>query len=233
MKESAAWPRRKSQRSPTLTTKSRSGKTNGHERRVSPSFVSSQPLRRAIMSDQLTPLNVVYKPIEGFPGYRVGDDGTVWSCRGRGRAYLSLTSKWRKLKPSHREGYLRVRLCRIMPGSYSYQDFSVHRLVLTEFVGPCPDEMQACHFPDPCRSNNQLCNLRWATSKENSDDKQIHGTTARGSRSGGAKLTEGDVREIRRRYIPRRYPLARLAREFGLNLNTVFGIITRKYWKHC
>lgn len=45
---------------------------------------------------------VEYKEISGFPGYRVGSDGTVWSFTKR--------HGWRKLKPSPVGGRGRKKL---------------------------------------------------------------------------------------------------------------------------
>lgn len=52
--------------------------------------------------------------------------------------------------------------------------FSVHRLVLAAFVGPCPDGMEACHDDDNPR-NNRLSNLRWDTKSANHRDKVRNG----------------------------------------------------------
>lgn len=53
--------------------------------------------------------------------------------------------------------------------------YLVHRLVLTTFVGPCPEGSEACHGDgDP--TNNRLDNLRWGTHLENEADKKRHGT---------------------------------------------------------
>lgn len=51
----------------------------------------------------------------------------------------------------------------------------IHVLVLEAFVGPKPDGKECAHF-DGNNRNNRLGNLRWATPKENSDDKTRHGT---------------------------------------------------------
>ncbi len=48
---------------------------------------------------------------------------------------------------------------------------SVHQLVLETFVGPRPEGMEACHYPDDDKSNNRLENLRWDTHGENAKDK--------------------------------------------------------------
>lgn len=57
-----------------------------------------------------------------------------------------------------------------------YERTMLHRLVLEAFVGPCPEGMEACHFPDRDPSNNRLSNLRWGTRSENRFDAVKHGT---------------------------------------------------------
>lgn len=51
----------------------------------------------------------------------------------------------------------------------------VHRLVLTAFVGPCPEGMEALHG-DGDRTHASLPNLRWGTPSENHLDSVRHGT---------------------------------------------------------
>lgn len=116
-----------------------------------------------------------YRDIKDFPNYKVGNDGSVWSCQ----KYHSST-EWRKLKlvPVGIKGYL-------MAGLYKKGTLFkrlIHHLVLEAFVGPRQKGMECCHFPDPSPSNNNLSNLRWGTIFDNARDKKIHGT------SGGWKL---------------------------------------------
>ena len=51
----------------------------------------------------------------------------------------------------------------------------VHKMVLTAFVGPCPDGMECCHGPSGY-ADNRLSNLRWDTHSENMIDRSRHGT---------------------------------------------------------
>src|SRR5262249_22941752 len=138
--------------------------------------------------------SIEYKDVIGFPGYRVGDDGTVWSCRpinGKGAKF----GEWRQKIPSrvNRLGHLRVDLyCGKDERHLRY----VHRLVLEAFVGPCPNGMEACHN-DGNPSNNVLSNLRWDTRKANQEDTFKHGTANIGERNHQAKLSIDAVREIR------------------------------------
>ncbi len=126
----------------------------------------------------------VIRPIRGFPGYLVGDDGSVWtrwktrkrSQGGRGvESYISNSMK--EMKPrDHNGGYLAMAFRK--DGRYHY--FLVHRLVLETFIGPCPEGMEALHG-DGNRHNNRRSNLRWGTRKENEADKVRHGTARRGT----------------------------------------------------
>lgn len=164
---------------------------------------------------------VEYRIIQGFPDYAIGDDGSVWSKR--------VASSWRKLKCSDHDGYVAVSLCK----EERHQVFHyVHRLVLINFVGPCPDGMEACHFPDATRSNNSLANLRWDTPKENSNDSEIHGTRAKGITNGSTVLTEEIVKDARERYDHHNVSMSMLAKELGVDVVTVFDFIKGKTWMH-
>lgn len=73
----------------------------------------------------------------------------------------------------------------------------VHQLVLAAFAGPCPPGQEGCHNngqPADCA----LANLRWDTHAANMADMVRHGASAAGERHWNVKLTDADVREIRR-----------------------------------
>lgn len=54
----------------------------------------------------------------------------------------------------------------------------------------------------------------------------------RGEKIGTSKLTEEQVREIRTKYIPRKYSTRRLAREYGMHRDTIEKILKGVFWKH-
>ena len=123
----------------------------------------------------------IWKDIPGYEGiYQVSTLGRVKSldhvvvqCWGKGAS--ERTYKGRLIKPCRfkkKRAYVYVDLSK----DGRVLRFSVHKLVLTTFVGPCPDGMVACHFPDPNPENNCLNNLRWDTRSANEADKEIHGT---------------------------------------------------------
>jgi hypothetical protein len=173
---------------------------------------------------------VTYRDIIGFLGYRVGDDGSVWSRwipRGRLRR---LGPTWHRLTlRKNRWGYLIVSLRR--GGRRKYTKF-VHRLVLEAFVGPCPPGCESRHL-DGNPANNRLDNLRWGTKEENAADKRRHGTMAclRGSRNGRALLNEADIPRIFR-MDEEGASLEEIASHFSVRSGVVQHILYGKTWRH-
>lgn len=124
--------------------------------------------------------SVEYRPIAGFPAYRVGNDGSIWSCwkcvgnksGARGVHYI-LTNEWRLLRQARSaQGYRSV----VLSHKPRNRTALVHRLVLETFVGPCPDGQQCRHLND-IQNDNRLANLCWGTPKENAGDRRRNGFT--------------------------------------------------------
>lgn len=160
--------------------------------------------------------------------YRVGSDGTVWSRFLHGSNNRD-KGPWKIKRPTPgRTGYLKVKIRRA-DGSKKWM--MVHRLVLESFVGPCPDEMQARHFPDRNPANCRLDNLSWGTPLENAADKKVHGTLVRGSTHWCARLTDGDADEIRLRFQAGE-SIRSLSKSFGVVTSMISSIISGKKWKH-
>lgn len=171
-------------------------------------------------TDQST---VEYRDIQGFPGYRVGNDGSVWCCtkaigkptKGQRRGF-TLTDRWRPLKARNKKRYTVV---------IGDKERYIHRLVLEAFVGPCPQGMECRHFPDPDPRNNNLSNLRWGTRSENVSDRALQGRDDR------YKLTIEQALEIRMRYAAGNVRQKDLAIEFSVKQSTVSNLVRRKTWK--
>lgn len=173
-----------------------------------------------------------YKDIVNFPGYRVGDDGSVWSClkrsgRGAGGEGSGCVpgKTWKQLRPGKQPSgaryvFLRTTTCRL-----------VHHLVLEAFVGPCPEGMECCHN-DGDNSNNRLGNLRWDTKRSNESDKSKHGTNNQGERHGMSKFTADIVRAIRADYATGLYSQSELAKKNRCGQMQISRIVTRKQWAH-
>lgn len=162
---------------------------------------------------------IEYRDIIGFTGYRVGNDGSVWSCRrsinGRGTG-----TEWHQLSPGKTSGGgLFVQLGR---GNYR----RVARLVLEAFVGPCPAGMECCHYPDRNPKNCDVNNLRWDTSAANTEDQRKHGTLIGGERHGMAKLSNAQVEHIKS--LAGTMPQWRIGQQFGIKQPHVSDILNAK-----
>jgi hypothetical protein len=129
---------------------------------------------------------IEYRDIEGWPGYRVGTDGTVWRLWVNCSAGRKLTDRWRQMKVSVHKNRTPGRAYRFVnltpPEGGRYKTFRVHRLVLLAFVGPCPEGMESRHLDgDP--GNNRLDNLAWGTPEENREDNRRLGRYSGGRRN--------------------------------------------------
>lgn len=180
------------------------------------------------MSDDDFTTSILYRDIPSFPGYRVGEDGSIWSCKRKGsdgRTYLS--SRWRQMQATHnRQGY---RCIKLTEGGKKYF-IKVSRLVLLSFIGPCPLGHEACHLND-VKTDDRLCNLKWDTRLNNVKQKIERGRQARGESQGLSKLTEDDVRAIR--VLSREGASQReIAKLFGVTRSPIQWILSGKTWKH-
>jgi hypothetical protein len=176
-------------------------------------------------------MTMEYREIEGWPGYRVGNDGSVWtkSIRGSHGAKLHYADEWRPLKPTmcKHTGYFMVRLCH----RGRHRSVPVHTLVLEAFVGPRPLGMEEGRHLDGDKTNNVFTNLMWGTRSENQADSRLHGTMVLGSRKTHAKLDESIVRQARVRNASGESG-ARLAAEYGVNARTMNKALCGTTWKH-
>lgn len=173
---------------------------------------------------------VEYAYIERFPGYRFGDDGTVWSRLQRyGRGKIRVGDRWKQMKPGRTTtGYFHITL-RDVDGN-RHKCIPVHRLILEAFRGPCPPGMEARHFPDATRTNNRLENLAWGTRSENFLDKWPQGTMPHGESHGMSKLTVQNVRDIRR-LVSEGVTQTAVANKFGVRQGTISYIVLGQVWK--
>lgn len=173
-------------------------------------------------------IQVEHRNIATCPGYRVGNNGTAQSCWKINRH--ELTDIWREVSLfPDRDGYMKFNAG---TAEGKKKQFSIHRVVLEEFVGSCPDGMQACHYPDGDKSNNRVTNLRWGTPKDNAIDREVHGHTLRGEKHGYAALTESEVVEIRKMYATGRYSQQMLAYLYFVTQSAIWMIVNEKNWKH-
>lgn len=229
---------------------------------------------------------VKYKTIPGFPDYKAGTDGNIWSKRGSTGKYripnsvisnikkelkgtkLSMRQiakrnkvsgefvrkirmgttrnvEWKKVeawKNIHGKRF-QIYLCN-NKGQYVKR---VSRLILETFVGPCPEGMECCHN-NGNPEDNRLENLRWDTRSNNHLDKIKHGTMPHEACISQGKLTEKQIKQIRktieplppgsckRALTPERRKRAKLiikfAEQFNVSRDTIYSVVNRKHWNH-
>lgn len=172
--------------------------------------------------------SVTYREVPEFPGYRVGDDGSVWS-RLRNCRNATVVDGWHRLVGStDKDGYRKVILCN--RGRRTY--WRVNVLVLTVFVGP-PNDMAnpTSAHENGDNQDNRLSNLRWDTQKANIADKARHGTTQRGDRSPNRVLNEAQVVEILKR-LRNGSRVVDLAEHFDVRPATISAIKVGRNWGH-
>lgn len=173
---------------------------------------------------------IEYRHILGFTGYRIGNDGSVWSrWEYRGHKW-TLGDVWRRRKPqTEHTGYLCVRL-RSDSGQWATR--KIHRLVLQEFVGACPPGMECLHR-NHVRSDNRLSNIRWGTRAENAAERVARGThvNQRGEKNSQAKLSDPIILAMRRRRAEGA-TFSMLSLEFDTSLSNAWSVCSGGRWKH-
>ena len=159
------------------------------------------------------------KWIPGYEGeYAVATNGIIWSYK-RSLLGMPLKSNIKRKKNGQVKCYC-TSLCR----DGIKRDYGIGYLVLTVFVGPCPEGMECCHYDD-VKENNKLENLRWDTRQENCRDALKNG---KGSLQ---KLSVKDVLEIKNE-LKKGKTQQRIADMFGIGRRAIGDIKTGKTWSH-
>lgn len=158
-----------------------------------------------------------WKNIPDFPKYEVSNFGQVRSVQRTWSGLPQLRS------PVHsRDGYLRVALYK----DHKRYAFSIHRLVLTAFIGPPTAENNICHHKDRNRTNNRLDNLEWSNQSLNI----IASNTASSREYRAKKLNEEKVKKIRKLADSGIIQIT-IAEMFDVDPGMINKIILRKSWR--
>lgn len=174
----------------------------------------------------------IWKPIPETCGfYEASNLGVVRSMDRNIKCsnwYSSWLAKYkgRILKPYEQKKYLYVNVK--LDGTL--QRTGVHRLVLLAFIGPPRDGDWAAHL-NGNSLDNRIENLIWATPKENSGHKKLHGTYQCGEQISCSKLTKEDILVIRKRRQSGETQTL-IAADFGVAPQSISAIILGKNWNH-
>lgn len=165
-----------------------------------------------------------WRPVPGYEGlYSVSDLGRVrrdrtTTCTKAGKVLSSA---------GLRMGYPSLQLSK----DNRRKSFAVHRLVAAAFIGARPTGQEVNHI-NGVKTDNRLSNLEYLTSSAN----QLHAfrtglQDCSGSRNGRSKLTEADVRAIRRASTGKRGEQAAFARQYGVTPSAIRKVINRTRWE--
>ena len=175
-----------------------------------------------------TPVEI-WKPVLGFPGYEVSNQGRVRSYyRACPNGQLVVTTPQKILKShSSNSPYPSVSLAK----NGKYFRIHVHRLILLSFVGPPAPGYEACHN-DGIPTHCTLDNLRWDTISNNHLDKNKHGTMSHGTKRYNSKFTDEQILEIRSLHANNYRYQREIAKMFNVSASVINSIVNHKSWKH-
>lgn len=160
--------------------------------------------------------NERYKAVDECPGWYINERGEVWS-----------TKSHKILTPTcNGSGYLQL----VYWNKGSRKKHYIHRMAASTWIGIIPDKYTVNHI-DGDKSNNNISNLEIVTRKENNDHAVRTGLRKRwrGELHPQAKLTEGDVRNIRS-MIEEGRTSNEIARLFKVERTTIDSIKIGKTW---
>ena len=164
--------------------------------------------------------NEKWLPVDGYNGmYEVSDKGSVRSLHRANSPHILA---------QHTDDIGRKSVALWKNGSE--KRIRVHRLVLTAFIGLCPDRLETCHN-DGNASNNNLSNLRWDTHISNCQDRKKHGKENGCFKKGmrmGAKVSMADVKKIRE--IGRSQTLQSIASAYPIGDTQISNILLGYNW---
>jgi hypothetical protein len=151
-----------------------------------------------------------FKPILGYPNYKVSNEGQI----------KRLPHFWRKqaiiMKMElSKAGYYRVPLSR----DGRYKKFLVSRLVAKAFI-PNPDNLPEVNHKDGNTQNNNVSNLEWCTRSTNmlhAFKTGLHSMT-KGEQCSWSKLTTKDVLKMRKIYSQGNISMKKLGKMFGITM---------------
>lgn len=164
------------------------------------------------------PINLLeMKKIDGWPDYRAGSDGIVYSRKW---------GKWRPMKPTkHAMGYPRICLC----ANGKKTNLFIHRIICEAFHGkPSHDKLQVCH-KDGTQTNSNPTNLSWGTQSDNWVDRKRHGRGNSGEHHPMSKLSDKQRNQIVLSFTSGFFTQKELSNTYGVGIQAIRHCV--KTWK--
>lgn len=146
-----------------------------------------------------------------------------------GQVYSGITHKILN-QVLDKNGYAKIRLISTDNKRHRY---SVHRLVLENFL-PVEnmDTLQVNH-KDGNKLNNNLSNLEWVTASENNYHKfRIGLASQKGPKNNATHLTEENVLEIISLLLSHKYTQKEIGAKFNTTDDVISAIKCKRNWKY-
>jgi len=135
----------------------------------------------------------------------IREDGTI---------YYIHNGKQKKLS-KNKYGYIQTRV--------DGRSQLVHRLVAMKYI-PNPLKKKEVNHINGIKDDNRVINLEWNTRHENMNHAFRTGLNHL------RKLTMKEAEEIRAKYVPYKYTLQRLAKEYEVSHHAIYFIIQNKQY---
>lgn len=128
-----------------------------------------------------------------------------------------------------KDGYLMINLN--LGGKK--KTYKIHRLVAISFLQNLENKPEVNH-KDGIKTNNNIDNLEWSTSKENIDHAYENSLIyiPKGEEKFNSKLKEKDVVKMRKMYVSGNYTYKELGKIFNTSEENAWKIIKNQRWKH-
>lgn len=167
----------------------------------------------------------IWKDVIGHKGiYSISNFGRVRSERTKQGTLKGMILK----NMVNRKGYYFIDLLG--------KSRTIHSIVAESFIGIKPNGMTINH-KDCIKSNNHPSNLEYISNLENMRHAFRNGRFKnvyhpRGEDSASSKITEKQVKYIRKNHIPYKVSFRELGDKFGISASTVAEIVRYQIWKH-
>ncbi len=150
------------------------------------------------------------------------------SHMGRIKSYAINKEKGKILKGGNVNGY---RCITVKFGDDITRQYYVHRLVAETFIKKTDKDQHYVIHLDYDKQNNSIYNLRWASEQELVDHNNKNPEVLK-RRTTGYKLTEADVRVIKRLLKSHKTRLSMIAKRFGITHTQLNRIRSGENWGH-